>query len=47
MTIIRPGISSTQFDGCQMYTKASKGTITPASHGVVAKKHGVAIAKYA
>ena len=31
-------------DGRQMYIKAPKGTITPASHGVVAVKHCVAIA---
>ncbi len=31
-------------DGRQMYIKAPKRTITPASHGVVAEKHHVAIA---
>ncbi len=32
-------------DGCRRYTKVAKGTITPASHGVVAGKHCMAIAK--
>ena len=31
-------------DGCRMYITAPKGTITPASHRVVAEKHCVAIA---
>ncbi len=45
MTMLQSGISSTRYDGCRMYTTAPKGTITPASHGVVAEKHCVAIAK--
>ncbi len=31
-------------DGRQLYITAPKGTVTPASHGVVAGKHCVAIA---
>ncbi len=31
-------------DGCRMYITDLKRTITPASHGVVAEKHCVAIA---